>query len=141
MTSLQNMLQVRPATLDAHSGALCKVLDHSANLFLWNPSDLVSDGCLEFPECLGIVLVDTSLQEPPEVEIRGVQIRAVRCPLHSTSSAYQAIPKLVMQPGKCTVRCVGGGLVQLEPLLTCVNTNPPKGPPKLHQNFCDGETS
>ena len=46
------MLQVRPATLDAHSGALCKVLDHSANLFLWDPSDVVSDGCLEFPECL-----------------------------------------------------------------------------------------
>ena len=65
------MLQVRPATLDAHSGgALCKVLDHSSDLFLWNPSDLVSDGCLEFPECLGIVLIDTTLQEPPEVDIR-----------------------------------------------------------------------
>ena len=65
----------------------------------------------------------------PQIKIRGVQVRWMKCPLDVTLSADQTFLKSLSQPVKSGIWCVWGRPVLLEPLVISIS-------PSLTSEWC-----
>ena len=110
------MLQMSTVLLKADLDSASKVIDNSDALLLWYSVDLLRYCFLELRDGLRIVPVHIILQEPPQVEIWGVKIRGMEGPLRLAFSADEPVRKLVIQPVKSNISCVGRCPILLEPL-------------------------
>ena len=115
------MLQMTTVLLKADLDSASKVIDNSDALLLWYSVDLLRYCFLELRDGLMIVPVHIILQEPPQVEIRGME-----GPLRLAFSADAAhqVRKLVIQPVKSNISCVGRYPILLEPLYVSLHLVP-----------------
>jgi len=75
------MLQMSTVLSKAFLNAACKVVDNSPTILLFNGLNLLGNGCFRSS------LVNVVLEEPPQEEIWGIQVRRVRCPFHFSFAA------------------------------------------------------
>ena len=112
------MLQMSTVLQKADLDSASKVIDNSDALLLWYSIDLLRYCFLELRDGLRIVPVHIILQEPPQVDIwgGGGKTRGMGGPLRLAFSADEPVRKLVIQPVKSTISCVGRCPILLEPL-------------------------
>ena len=112
------MLQMSTVLLKADLDSASKVIDNSDALLLWYSVDLLRYCFLELRDGMRIVPVHIILQEPPQVDIwgGGGSIRGIEGPLRLAFSADEPVRKLVIQPVKSNICCVGWCPILLEPL-------------------------
>jgi hypothetical protein len=60
--------------LKAHLHTSRKIVSDSHTFLLWDFPDLCCDCCLQFTNCLRIVLIHIILEIPPQIKIWGVQV-------------------------------------------------------------------
>ena len=78
--------------------AVCKVIDNACSFPLGDCLNLLTDGCFQCSNGVRVVLVDDILEEAPEEEIWGVQIKSLGCPFHFSFASDEMLPKLFMEP-------------------------------------------
>ena len=74
LCSFQNVLQMASSALKAHLHTSRKIVNDSHTFLLWDFPDLCCDCCLQFTNCLRIVLIHIILEIPPQIKIWGVQV-------------------------------------------------------------------
>ena len=119
------MLQMSTVLLKADLDSASKVIDNSDALLLWYSVDHLRYCFLDLRDGLRIVPVHIILQEPPQVDIwGGGKIRGMAGPLRLAFSADEPVQKLVIQPVKINISCVGRFPNQLEPLYVSLHPVP-----------------
>jgi hypothetical protein len=68
------VLQMASSALKTHLHTSRKIVNDSHTFLLWDFPDLYCDCCLQFTNCLRIVLIHIILEIPPQINIWGVQV-------------------------------------------------------------------
>ena len=71
------------SALKAHLHTSCKIVNDSQIFLLWDFSDLCCDCCLQFTNCLRIVLIHIILEIQPQIKIWG--FKSGECTAYSIS--------------------------------------------------------
>jgi hypothetical protein len=74
LCSFRNVLQMASSALKAHLHTSRKLVNDSHTFLLWDFPGLCCDCCLQFTNCLSIVLIHIIFETPPQIKIRGVQV-------------------------------------------------------------------
>ena len=120
------------SALQAHLDSTCKIVDYSDTLLSRNCPDFGSDGCLQFRDSLGIVLVDIIFEITPQIKIWGVEVRRVWGPFRITPPIDETITKAFPQPLQWVIGSMGSCSILLKPLFIPHNTSmSTQGCPKL----------
>ena len=86
--SFQNVLQMASSALKAHLHTSRKIVNDSHTFLFREIPDLCCDCCLQFTNCLRIVLVHIILEIPPQTKIwggGGGEFKSGDCAAHSIS--------------------------------------------------------
>ena len=77
------MLQMGSSALEANLHTSRKIVNYSNTFLVGDFPDFCCDCCLQFTNCLRVVLVDIILEVPPQIKIW--ELKSGECGAHSTS--------------------------------------------------------
>ena len=92
---------------------LYKVVDKTLTFLLCNSLNLSINCCFQSSTCVSL-LIDVVLEEPPQEEIWGIQLRQLKYPFQSSFVANEMFPKLFMEPGHGDISSVKRSTILLE---------------------------
>ena len=126
------MLQMASSALRAHLHTSRKIVNDLHTFLLRDFPDLCCDCCLQFTNCLRVVLMHIFLEIPPPINLWGVQVWWMRCPLDFTLPTDQSVFKSLSKPGQGVIWCV-----RVDPscLNHCSSRSIPLRGPNDVQNF------
>ena len=84
--------------------------------FLCNSLNLIGNGWLQSSNSECVILVNVVLEEPPQEEIWGIQIRQVRCRFTSALRLMRRFPNFLRIQAMMTFRGVRRDIFLLKPL-------------------------